>query len=97
MIASEDDRSSASPSRFRTTLVPETPRRLPGPSSLKVGCLSRIATKKENCREQYDTRLFRKSLRFICVFRFTHLGYFSVKMNSSILVLITSNEIGFTK
>ena len=30
-------------------------------------------------------------------FDFSHLGYLSVKMNSSILVLITSNEIGFTK
>jgi len=31
------------------------------------------------------------------VFRFTHRAYLSVKMKSSIFVLITSNEIGFTK
>ena len=41
-----------------------------------------------------NPQLFQSDSR---VFRFTHRAHLSVKMNSSILVLITSNEIGFTK
>ena len=41
-----------------------------------------------------NQQLFQSDSR---VFRFTHRADLSVKMNSSILVLITSNEIGFTK